>query len=47
MDTINYWILDKNYAFFGHSFLNAYYDGNGQSRYFNHLFWKDLVTRDK
>ena len=36
--------LDKNYTFL---FLHGYYDGNGSGRYFNPLFWKYLVTRDK
>ena len=29
IDGINYWVLDKNYAFFGHLFLHGFYDGNG------------------
>ena len=42
IETINYWILDKNDTFSGHLFLHEYYDGNGYGRHCNPSFLEVL-----
>ena len=47
LDTINYWILDKNHILSDIYFCMDIMVGMVREDFFIHLFWKYLVTRDK